>query len=394
MPLLVLVPMLVAGCKDNKSTSQPQKTEDVRFVACTKADFDTEVTVGSHKHKLAFDLKKDKSLAFSGTCTGKVQTSSGGPGGPGGGFPGFGQARTDTATSAEEEETDFTKYNFEIKGSWVLEEKQGYVMTLSDSLNSVIHTDYERLQGRHQFYFNVKTDEGSKVTLFQMKDSEFRKTLPADYKTWDERDSEFIFEGITTGNNSSLATAYLYAHKDSSVVFNTASGSDRKVTLDLKWKKDGNDFVLIDGNKEIKAENSVDSSRSGLRLNYNSITFFCSKTASIANSELKNEDFDGKTLYQFTGSYTTSGPDGGTKNVVLNLTDNRNSMYLYTGNTLSKKGTYVKENDKFILTFEQEEPVEIVKNGEGKFVYSFQLTVSSFFGSSTIDVVLTYTPEA
>lgn len=396
MSLLVLVPMLLAGCKDNKKNdSQSGKTEDIRFVACTKTAFDTEVTLGSHKYKLAFDLKKDKSLAFSGTCTGKVKNSGGGMGGPGG-FPGgFLAPNENTATSsAEEEETDFTKYDFTVQGSWILEDKQGYVLTLKDSMNSVIHTDYVKIQGRHQFYYNVKTEEGSNVTLFQTKDSAFGKTLPADYKTWDQRDSEFIFEGETTGNNSSVATAYLYAHKDGSVVFNTANGSDRKVTMDLKWKKDGTDFVLIDGAKETKAQKSIDSSRPGFRLSYNSITFFCSSSSSIANSDLKNEDFDGKTLYQFQGSYTTFGPDGGAKQVVLNLTDHENGLYLYTGKTLSKKGTYVKENDKFILNFEGEEPVEIVKNDEGSFVYSFEITVKGFMGSSKVNVTLTYTPEA
>ena len=392
LSLFVLTPVLLVGCDDKKKESDKAKDEDVRFVACTKTDFDTEVTVGSHKYKLAFDLAKDKSLLFKGTCTGKVKNQGGGmgPGGPGG----FNANTQNANTTSQEEETDFTKYDFTVSGSWILEDKQGYVLTLKDSQNSVLHTDYIKIQGRHQFYYNVTTDEGSAVALFQSKDSAFGKTLPSDYKTWDERDSDYIFEGATTGNNNSVATAYLYAHKNGSVVFNTAKDSDRKVTLDLKWKKDGSNFVLIDNGKETVAENSIDSSKPGYRLSYSSITFFCSTSSSVTNDQMTNENFDGKTLYQFKGSYTTSGPDGGEKQVSLNLTDHENGMYLYNGNTLSKKGTYTKEGDKFVLTFEGEEPTEVIKNEEGKFVYAFQITVKSFFGTSTIDVTLTYTPEA
>ncbi len=74
------------------------------------------------------------------------------------------------------------------------------------------------------------------------------------------------------------------------------------------------------------------------------------------------------------------------------LTDNNNGMFLYTGGTLSKKGTYTFADEKFTLTFEGEEPVEITKNEEGKYVYSIVIVVSSFFGTQNIDVVLTYVP--
>lgn len=101
----------------------------------------------------------------------------------------------------------------------------------------------------------------------------------------------------------------------------------------------------------------------------------------------------GKTLYQFIGSYSMQGPDGGEKKVELNLTDNNNSMYLYTNGSLTKKGTYSFADDKFTLTFEGEDAVEVTKNDAGNYVYSFQISVSSFFGTSTVDVVLTYTPS-
>lgn len=100
---------------------------------------------------------------------------------------------------------------------------------------------------------------------------------------------------------------------------------------------------MIDGDKSYVADNSVNTSNPGMRLAYSSTTYFYSKNGN--NNSMTNEDFDGKTLYQFTGSYSMQGPFGGEKKVELNLTDN-NSMYLYTSGSLTKKGTYSFVDDK------------------------------------------------
>ena len=392
----------LASCGGGNETETP-KAEDPKFVAVTSTAWDAEVTVGKHSYQFALDLKADNKLEFKATCTGKA--ASGFPGGPGGfpggpggfpggpgGFPGGPGGGGTQETSSEPEETDFTPYHFSFNGTWQEEKGFGYLLNFADSANTVIHTDYDVLQGRHQFYYNVTTEEGSAVTLFQYKDSSFKKTLDANYKTWDERDSTYIFTAAATGNNGSLATAYLYAHKDNSVVLNTPNHSNRKVTLGLTWKLDGSNFVLMDGPREFVADNSIDPQKPGYRLAYDSKAFFCTTSSSLTNDDMTNEAFDGKTLYQFAGSYTTRGPDGGTKQVELNLTDNNNGMFLYAGGTLSKKGIYTFADEKFTLTFEGEEPVEITKNEEGKYVYSFVIVVSSFFGTQNIDVVLTYVP--
>lgn len=380
----------MASCSKNGSSVKPSSTDDkdktIHFVAVTDTSFDAEVTVGKHKYRFDLALDGSKSAKFTATCTGKG-ASGGGSGGPGG------SGQEEKPTSQEPEETDFTKYDFSFNGSWELEAGYGYKITLQDAGNSVIHTDFNKTQGRHQFYYNVATDEGSSVTLFQYKDSQFAKTLASDYKTWDERDSVYAFSGKAVGNNSSVATAYLYAHKDGTVLVNEPNGSGRKVTMGLTWKNEGDDFVLMDKDKKYVAFNSLDKTKDGYRVSYNSVTYFCSKVSSMKNSEMTNELFDGKTLYQFTGSYTTSGPDGGTKEVFLNLTDYENGLYLYTGDNLTKKGTYEFKDGKFSLQFEGEEKMEVSKNEEGNYVYSFQITTSSFFGTSTVDVVLTYTPK-
>lgn len=365
------------------SSTGETKKEDVKFVAVTDTEWDAVVTVGKHKYQFSIDLKEDKTLNFAATCTGKQENQGGGSG------PRMAAGQEGEATS-EEEETDFTKYNFSFGGTYEIEEGYGYKLNFLDASKTVIHTDYDSIQRRHQFYYNVTTEEGSSVALFQYKDTSFSSKLAANYKTWDERDSDYIFIGEATGNNNSVALAYIYAHKDKSVVINTPKDAGRQVTLGLTWKMDGNSFVLMENGRETKADMALNGK--GFRLGYNSNTFFCSTDASVGSQTMTNEMFDGKTIYEFAGSYTTSGPDGGTKNVSLKLTDNQNKMFLYSEKTLSKTGTYTFQDEKFTLNFEGEEPVEVQKNEEGKYVYSFQMEVRSFFGTSQVDVVLTYTP--
>ena len=398
--VMMAVSLLATGCDNNKPSPSVEESDNVlEFVAVTSTSYDAEITVGQHAYTFDLLFKKDNKVSFNATCTKKAPQGGGGPGGggfPGGGFPGGGgpgggpAAGEETSTSTTEEEEDLTTFNFAYEGSWTLEQGYGYIINLSDGNNTIIHTDFNKNQGRHEFYYNVKTSEGSSTTLFQAKDANFRSTLAKDYKTWDERDSKYIFEAKATGNNNSLAFAYLYAHKDNSVVINEPSGSARSVTLGLSWKLENNLFVLINNNQEIVSEMSINSDHPGFRLSYNSKAFFCSTNTSIANSQMTNADFDGKTLYQFVGSYTTSGPDGGTKEVELNLTNNENKMFLYSGGTLSKKGTYTFENEKFTLTFDGEDPVEINKV-DGKYTFSFQIKTTGFF-AQTIDVVTEYIP--
>lgn len=404
--MMALSLLSLASCgthSNNSGTSDSGKDEDstIHFVAVSNTEWDAEVSAGQHKYKMSMDMTKDNKVTFTATCTGKG--SSGGQGGPGGGMGpggmgpggmgpgGMGGGQQQQTSETSETPEQLASFNQSYDGTWSEEKGYGYVINLNDSAKTVIHTDYEQLQGRHQFYYNFTTTEGSNVILFQFKDSAFRKTLASDYKTWDERDSKYIFSGTTTGNNNSVATAYLYAHSDNSAIINTANGSERKVIMGLKWKEENNVFTLIDKDKSYVADNSVNTLNPGMRLAYSSTTYFYSKNGN--NNSMTNEDFDGKTLYQFIGSYSMQGPDGGEKKVELNLTDNNNSMYLYTNGSLTKKGTYSFADDKFTLTFEGEDAVEVTKNDAGNYVYSFQISASSFFGTSTVDVVLTYTPS-
>jgi hypothetical protein len=388
LSFLAFSSILTVGCSqkaDSSTTNSANTDTSVHFVAVESTSWDATITIGTHKYQFDIALKDDKTINFAATCSGVVEKNNN----QGGGFGPMGanDSVEETSSSAE---VDLTKYNFSYDGTWSLEEGYGYVLNLKDSALSVIHTSYDTTQGRHQFYYLVTTDEGSVTTLFQYKDSGFRKSLAKDYKTWDERDSQYIFVAETAGNNNSIALSYLYFHKDNSVVYNYASGSSRKATLGMTWKLVDNVPVMVSGETEYTPDVALNGK--GYRLAYNNYGFLCSTDSNVDSLSLKNADFDGATLYQFSGSYTTSGPDGGTKNVELNLTDNENKMFLYSNNSLSKKGTYTFENEVFTLNFDGEDPVSVNKNEEGNYVYTYQIQSSGFFGNSTTDVVLTYTP--
>ena len=393
--------LTACGGGESKDSSSTTSDDVLSFVAVTKSSWDAETTIGKHIYTLAMDLKKDNTLTFKGACIGKKAESQGG-----GGFNPFGAKKntpqiptssdaTPAAESSEESSEDFSKLDFSFSGTWTEETGYGYVLTFADTSNTKIHVDYNTTQGRHEFYYIVKNDEGSTQVLMQAKDSAYRKKLATDYKTWDERGSTYIFTGNVKGNNNSVDIGYIYCHNDGSAVYNTANGSARSVTIGLSWKSESDTIVLVDGNSTYKADKTLaGADHTGYRLAYKTYSFFCPTGKTTDWSVMTNGDFDGKTLYQFTGSYTTSGPDGSTKAVELNLSENANKAFLYSGGSLSNTGTWAFANEVFTITMDGADPVTVSKNDAGSYVYSFQITVSSFFGTSKIDVVLTYTPGA
>lgn len=369
------------GSSDSASSSSSGESEvEQSFVAVTASSWDAEVTVGSHIFTFDLTLMSDNTLSFDATCVGEAQS--------GGGGWGFIVADGESSSAA----TDYSSYDFSFSGSWELETGYGYILSFEDEAKTTVHVDYNKTQGRHEFYYSVVTDEGSAVTLFQARDSAFRSTLADDYASWDERDSTYIFTGEVTGNNNSVAHAYIYCHSDGSAVYNTANGSDRAVTLGLRWALSDGTFTLTEGSTVYTADNSINSAHPGFRLNYDGAAFYCSTDSSISWLDMDNGDFDGTTLYQFTGSYTTTGPDGSTQNVELNLTD-RSTAFLYTGSSLSASGTYTYSDSIFHIELSGYEAQD-VSLVDGVYTYTYTYTYSSWGGTSSIEVALTYTPEA
>lgn len=284
---------------------------------------------------------------------------------------------------------DLAAHDWALTGTYQLEEGYGYILTLNDESKTVIHADFDKYEGRHEFYYNVNIEGNSSLVKFQAKDPTFYKTLAKDYEKWDVRDSKYIFRATATGNNSSKATAYMYLHKDGSVVIDSPSGANRSITRGPTWTETNGKIVLHDGDKTYEAAASVNRDHPGYRLIYNSSAYFVSLNPEVKWNKLSLSDFDGETTYEFVGSYTTSGPDGGTKNVNLNLgVDGKANLY-EGGFAPTATGTWAEANNTLTVTLEGREPLVSAKDESGKYGFTYQITVSSFFGQQTIDVVLT-----
>ena len=284
---------------------------------------------------------------------------------------------------------DLEKYNWAVEGTYVYEKGYGYKITFNDEGKTVIHTDFDRTEGRHSFYYNVKIGDESETILFQAKDPTFKDSLVKDYKKWDERDSTYIFYAKATGNNNSVATAYMYLHgSDNSVVLNTPNGANRSLTFGMTWEKKGEQIIVHDGDTEYVAEASVNAEHPGYRLVYSGNTYYCSLNPEFKWKKFVTADFEGANAHEFVGSYTTSGPDGGTKEVNFNLVEDGKAKLYLGSSTASFVGEWSKDaNNKLTITLEGK-TAEFVPNAEGKYEITLRVSVSSFFGSSTQVIVL------
>ena len=308
-----------------------------------------------------------------------------------GGFPGMGgNDQEQTSEEPEEDTTDYSQYNFVINATYVEEKGYGYAITFTEPDNSTttIHTDFDKIEGRHSFYYNVKHGDDSAVVHFQAKDPTFKDQLADGYQKWDVRDSEYIFYAKATGNNNSVATAYMYLHKtNADVVVNTPSGANRSLSFGMKWEEKDGTIVIHDGEETITAEKTLpDADHQGWRLTYDGNMYFCSANPEeVKWKKLTLEDFEGKNAYAFTGSYTTSGPDGGEKTANLNLVQTGNVAKLYLGTqTPSFVGSWAKDGDKLTVTIEGQTGEFELK--EGKYSIIVRVSVSSFFGSQEVSI--------
>ena len=284
---------------------------------------------------------------------------------------------------------DLEKYNWAVEGTYVYEKGYGYKITFNDEGKTVIHTDFDRTEGRHSFYYNVKIGDTSETILFQAKDPTFKDSLVKDYKKWDERDSTYIFYAKATGNNNSVATAYMYLHgSDNSVVLNTPNGANRSLTFGMTWEEKDGQILVHDGETVYTADKSVNAEHPGYRLVYSGNTYYCSLNPEFKWKKFVTADFEGANTHEFVGSYTTTGPDGGTKEVNFNLLETGAAKLYLGSSTASFVGEWSKDaNNKLTITLEGK-TAEFVPNAEGKYEITLRVSVSSFFGSSTQVIVL------
>ena len=286
---------------------------------------------------------------------------------------------------------NLAQYNWSMSGSLAYEKGYGYKIVFNDESKTEVHTDFDRTEGRHEFYYRVQIGDESQVLKFQAKDPTFKDSMAKDYKKWDERDAQYIFYAKATGNNNSVATAYMYLHKtNGEVTVNTPSGANRSLSFGMKWEDRNGQIVVKDGDTEYVADKSVQGAEhEGYRLIYGGNTYYCSLNPEVKWKKLTIADFEGQNIHEFVGSYTTSGPDGGTKEVNLNCVEDGKAKLYLGSSTASFVGTWTKDaNSK--LTINLDDKVgEFVPNAEGKYEIVIRVTISSFFGSSTETIALT-----
>ena len=283
------------------------------------------------------------------------------------------------------------QYNWSATATCTVEKGYGYKLVFNDEGKTEVHTDFDKTEGRHEFYYRVTIGETSEVLKFQAKDPTFKDSLAKDYQKWDVRDSKYIFYAKATGNNNSVATAYMYLHNtNGEVTVNTPNGANRSLSFGMKWEEKDGVITVKDGDKAYVADKSVNSEHPGYRLVYNSNTYYCSLNPEFKWKKFVTADFEGANTHEFVGSYTTTGPDGGTKEVNLNLLEAGNVAKLYLGSTTASfVGSWSKDaSNKLSITFEGITG-EFVPNAEGKYEIVVRVSVSSFFGSSTQVIVLT-----
>ena len=309
-----------------------------------------------------------------------------GPGGPGGD-----QQQGETSAEPAEDTTDYSQYDFSISGSYVFEKGYGYKISLDDANKTVIHTDFDKIEGRHEFYYSVAVGDKSSLVHFQAKDPTFKNQLADGYKKWDERDSTYIFYAKATGNNNSVATAYMYLHgSDHSVVVNTPSGANRDIKYGMTWEEKDGAIVVHNGDENIVADKTLpNAEHQGYRLVYSSNTYYCSLNPEVKWKKLTIADFEGANTHEFVGSYTTSGPDGGEKAVNLNLVEDGKAKLYLGSSTASFVGSWEKDSANKLTIVLDGKTGEFELGQDNKYSITIRVSVSSFFGSSTETIVLT-----
>lgn len=284
---------------------------------------------------------------------------------------------------------ELAQYNVEFKATCTAEKGYGYKLVFDDEGKTEVHTDFDKTEGRHEFYYRVTIGEKSEVLKFQAKDPTFIDSLAKDYQKWDVRDAQYIFYAKATGNNNSVATAYMYLHKtNNEVTVNTPSGANRSLEFGLKWEEKDGVITVRDSDAEYVADNSRNTEHPGFRLVYNGNTYYCSLNPEFKWKKFTTEDFEGTNTHAFVGSYTTTGPDGGTKEVNFNLVEDGTAKLYLGSETPSFIGSWVKDaSGKLTITIE-DKVGEFVPGPDGKYSITLRVSISSFFGSSTVTINL------
>ena len=284
---------------------------------------------------------------------------------------------------------DYTPYEYTLNGTYTIDDGYGYVFSFQDENKTTIHCDYNKVEGRHEFYYTVNTPAGSSFVKFQAKDINYKSKLAKDYQTWDKRDSKYIFTSLATGNNSSVAYAYMYLHSDGSVNINTPSGVNRVVESEnLSWSEDSNKNITVKkGDTVYKADKTINPDRPGYKIQYGSYVFINSQNPDVKWKKLGIADFEGAPKAEFAGRYEISGPGGGSGNLSMQLFDGGVAkLYKNTWNK-EAEGTWTENNGEYTIVIGEKTYTSVTTDGEKTITYT--VSAKTPWGSdASTDVVL------
>ena len=301
---------------------------------------------------------------------------------PGPGGEGEGQTSEQPAASSEEV-VDYSEHNFVIKGTYEVDKGYGYTLKLEDGFGSIVHTDFDKTEGRHEFYYLVRIGEDSSLVHFQAKDPTFKSSLAKDYQKWDVRDSDYIFYAKATGNNNSLATAYLYLHKDHTAVMNVPSGTQRNISIGLEWKLENDVFTITKDGQQYTSLKSSNAARPGYAIPLDSYTFIYSSNPEVKWKKMDVTDFIGQAQVTFAGEYIDDTPDKRKTEYNLYLCAD-GSAKLYSGWTQSDVGTWTLADGVYSISMgEGDTAYTSSSKGEGdKVTIEITIWVSMMFSQN------------
>ena len=266
---------------------------------------------------------------------------------------------------------DLAAHNFVLTGTYVEEPGYGYAITFNDAANNnpTIHTDFDKTQGRHEFWYNFKIGDAEKAVKLQAKDANYKSKLAADYKKWDERDSSYIFYARSKGNNGSAATSYMYLHQDGSVVLNVPNGAERDVEVGkATWAENNGVITVTKGNDSYVSQNSVNTAHPGKLINYGGTPYLLSENENVKWKKMTPSDFIGDVAYEFSGSYD-AGEMNGTKQIYLSLFPDQ-SAKLFNGSwTQSTDGTWAEAAGQITVTLGTTVLNSVTENNKTYFMY-------------------------
>ncbi|MCI9032084.1 MAG: hypothetical protein HFK09_06150 [Clostridia bacterium] len=374
-----------AGCKD---TDPPEEKALPEFVAVDKTNWDKEVTFGERKFKLRITLESENKLTLAATCTGKAATG-GGPGGPGGmPFSATAVAEGETEEETETEE-DLKKFDFTYGGTWSEEKGWGYTFKFDDEAKTETKVNYDKVTGRHEFFYTMTpTVDGKKAestVQFQATDSDYRKTLDANYVIYEERTAEYMFHGggfdSMTGNKKE---ARIYLLPEGKVVCYSESGSSLTYSNKGSWSVDAarHELALNVNGTDCATSYCDTAGKEGYRATYSGMDCYCSLSDGFHWGGYTAEDFDGKSLLLLNGSY--SAMMGGAQACTLSFTD-KNTAIFRNPSGMVFSVPYTKDGDVYKFTVDGTE-YATEKNGNDYSVTVKIKVQNGPFGTSEMTV--------